>query len=408
MPSRIAKGLLFVVFGLLTAYTGRSQSFHKTNSVEATLYDPDPGHIANRLCSALFTWKGEQEATPSHWPNHKLSLDVANVKVLLDELLQLNVAKDFLDPIKRVFLQRDLWLMFDWIAQQPAAIGGENPVIQRKLVRCIQHLALPMAKLRQLPDNYAEQLSTDAFPIEYDRGNPNGPFLPGGLWQRNGPWIMIGDRDTRSVLASQHLDFFRGHDAYMVFVRLPAGRQPTIDYVTKLSMAAMSRSKLPDLPEGTQMALVGQVMAIDDKGLLVPTWITENVQIRVYRQPKDSLTKANDAQARFEFRLDRAALFARKPITLRTVSAKETDWEFINYLGQKTGESEGKGAIMASCFDCHNEPGVDSFRTFAQMRTATGHLRQMTLAKRSEEVGRAVTWKKRQADFQLLRQFWAE
>ena len=63
---------------------------------------------------------------------------------------------------------------------------------------------------------------------------------------------------------------------------------------------------------------------------------------------------------------------------------------------------------MASCFDCHNEAGVDSFRTFAQMRGAGGQLRQMTLSKRSEEVGRAVTWKKRQSDFQLLRQFWAE
>ena len=54
-------------------------------------------------------------------------------------------------------------------------------------------------------------------------------------------------------------------------------------------------------------------MAIDDKGLPFPTTITENVQIRVYRQPKKSLTLANDAQARFEFRFDRAALFAHKP-----------------------------------------------------------------------------------------------
>ena len=408
MPSRIAKGLLFVVFGLLTAYSGCSQSSHKTNSVEATLYDPDPGHIANRVYNALFTWKGEQECAPTHWPKQKVSIDIANVKALLDELLQINVSKDFPDPVKRVFLQRDLWLIFDWLAQSSSGIGGETPVIQRKLARCIQHMALPLARLRQLPDNYNDQLSSDEYPIEFDRGNPNGAFLPGGLWLRNGPWIMVGDRDTRSVLASQHLDFFRGHDAYMVFVRLPAGRAATISYLNKLGTAAMSHSKLPDLPEGTQMALVGQAMAIDDKGIPFPTTITESVQIRVYRQPKSSLTKANDAQARFEFRLDRASLFAHKPATLRPVSQKEMDWEFINYLGQKSADSEGRGSIMASCFDCHNEPGVDSFRTFTQMRTGTGQLRLMTLSKRAEEVGRAVTWKKRQLDFQLLRQFWAE
>ena len=334
MPSRIAKGLLFVVFGLLTAYPGCSQSFHKTNSVEAALYDPDPGHIANRLYKALFTWKADEDAAPTHWPKQKVAMDVATLRALLDELLQLNVAKEFPDPTKRLFLQRDLWLTFDWLAQQPSGVAADYPVIQRKLARCIQHLALPSSKLRQLPDNYTDQLGTDAFPIEYDRANPNGPFLPGGLWLRSGPWIMIGDRDTRSVLASQHLDFFRGHNTYMVFMRLPAGRDATIAYLNKLSTAAMSRSKLPELPEGTQVALVAQVMALDDKGIPFPTTLTENVQLRVYRQPKKSLTLANDAQARFEFRLDRAALFAHKTVTLRPVSQKQMDWEFINHLGQ--------------------------------------------------------------------------
>jgi hypothetical protein len=407
MPSRIAKGLLFVVLGLITACTGVSQTLHKTNSVEATLYDPDPGHIANRLYKALFTWKSDEDSAPSHWPKQKVALDISTVSALLDELLQVKVAKEFPDPAKRVFLQRDLWLIFDWLAQQRGS-ATENPVIQRKVARCIQLLALPLAQLRRLQDNYDDQLSTDAFPFEYDRGNPNGPFLPGDLWQRNGPWIMVGDRDSRAALASQHLDFFRGHNAYMVFLRLTSGRSATISYLSKLSTAAMAGYKLPELPEGTEMALVSQVMAIDDKAVPFPTTITENVQIRVYRLPKDSLTKSADAQARFEFRLDRAALFAHKPVTLRPVGQKELDWEFINHLGQKTGDSEEKGAIMASCFDCHNEPGVNSFRTFTQMRSSTGQIRQMTMSKRSHEVGRAVTWKKSQLDYQLLQGYWAD
>jgi hypothetical protein len=408
MPSRIAKGLLVVVFGLLTAYTACTQGVRKTNSVETTLYDPDPNHIANRLYRALFAWKSEEDPAPNHWPKQKNAYNVTNVTALLDELLKFNVAKEFKDPLKRLFLQRDLWLMFDWVAEQPMGSGGQSPVIQRKMTQCIEHLALPMARLRQLPDNYADQVGTDAFPIEYDRGNPNGAFLPGALWSRTGPWVMVGDRDTRSPLASQHLDFYHGHNAFMVFLRLPAGRAATISYVSKLSTAAMTHSRLPELPEGTQMALVSQVMALDDKGTPFPTSITDRVQLRVYRQPKKSLTLANDAQARFEFRLDRAALFAHKTVTLRQVSQKETDWEFINYLGKKNGDSEGKGSIMASCFDCHNEPGVGSFRTFAQMHSANGRVNQITISKRSEEAGRAVTWKKRQPDFQLLREYWEE
>ncbi|MGZ4972351.1 MAG: hypothetical protein ACXWDN_06285 [Limisphaerales bacterium] len=408
MPSRISRALLFVVLGLLSACTGHTQSLHKTNGVEVALYDADPTHVANRVYKALFVWKTDEEAPPSHWPKQKIALDTVTLKAALDELLQANISKEFPDPVKRVFLQRDLWLTFDWLAQQSSSAGSENPVIERKLVRCIQHIALPLAQLRQLPDNYDEQLTSDTFPIEFDHSNPNTPFLPGGLLARSSSWIMIGDRDTRGILAAQHVDFFRGHNAYMIFVRLPAGRAATISYLNKLTIAATAHSKLPELPEGTQMALISQVMAIDDKGMPFPTTITESVQVRVYRQPKSSLTMANDAQSRFEFRLDRGALFAHKPATLRPIGAKETDWEFINYLGQKKTDAEGKGQIMASCFDCHNEPGVESFKTFTEMRNTRGHIGQLTLSKRSEEAGRTVTWKKRQRDFQLLRQFWAE
>jgi hypothetical protein len=404
MPSRNSRAVLFVVLGLLSATAGYSQLVAKTNATETTLFDPDPTHIVNRVYRALYTWKGDEEATPLHWPKQKLALDIENLKSSLDELLQLDVRKEFSDPLKRVFLQRDLWMMFDWLAQQSGA--NENPVIQRKLARCIQHLALPLAQLRQLPDNYNEQLMSDAYPVEFDRSNPNAPYLPGGLWMRSGPWVMVGDRDTKRVLTSQHLEFFRGHSAYMVFIRLPAGRQATVNYLSTLTTAAMARDTLPQLPEGTQVALVGQVMAVDDKGLPFPTTITDEVQIRVYRQPRKSLTMANDAQSHFEFRLDRSALFAHKAVTLRPVSPKEMDWEFISYLGQKKGESERKAPIMASCFDCHNEAGVDSFKTFSQMRN--GHIRLITLSKRSEEVGRTVTWKRRQLDFQLLQQFWAQ
>jgi hypothetical protein len=406
MASRISRAVLFVVVGLLTAASCYSQSLQKTNTVETGIYDVDPTHIANRVYRALYTWKGDEESTPMHWPKQKLALDLAALTTSLDELLQVNVSKEFPNPLKRVFLQRDLWMMFDWLAQQSS--GSENPVLQRKLARCIQHLALPSSQLRQLPDNYNDELLSDAFPVEFDRSNPTTPFLPGGLWLRNSPWVMVGDRETKTILASQHLDFFRGHSAYMVFFRLPSGRQPTIDYLTALSSAAVSRRTLPALPEGAQVALVGQVMAVDDKGLPFPTTITETVQIRVYRQPKKSLTMANDAQSRFEFRLDRAALFAHKPVTLKPVGQKEMDFEFVNYLGQKKNASEGKSAVMASCFDCHNEAGVDSFKTFSQLRNAHGQVKRVGVSGRSDEVGRTVTWKKRQMDFQLLREYWAQ
>ncbi|MDB6057293.1 MAG: hypothetical protein JWO95_1137, partial [Verrucomicrobiales bacterium] len=94
MPSRISRALLFVVLGLLSVSTGYTQTLHKTNSVEATLYDPDPGHIANRVYKAIFAWKADTDATPSHWPKQKMALDIENLKATLDELFRVDMAKE--------------------------------------------------------------------------------------------------------------------------------------------------------------------------------------------------------------------------------------------------------------------------------------------------------------------------
>jgi cytochrome c553 len=407
MSRRIPTAFFIVLVGIVTACSAAAEGLKKSSSVGVTLYDPDPGHIANRVYEALFTWKGDQEVAPSHWPQQRFSLDSAKVRAVLDELFKTDIRKEIPDPVKCVFLQRDLWLIFDWLGEESSRGGVENPVIQRRLARCIQHLALPITQLRQLPDNYNDQLASDTYAVEYDGAHPETPFLPSSLWARNGPWILIGDRE-RTVLTEQHRDFFRGHTAYMVFMRLPAGRDATINYLTSLNSYIATHEKLPVLPSGTQVALVGQAMAIDDKGLPYPTTVTESVQLRVYRNPEKSLAMADDAQSRFEFRLDRPALLAHQPATLRAVDARQTDWEFINYLGKKQAAPEAKGSIMSSCADCHNEAGAKSFKTFVDLHTTHGAARQMTLSSRALEVGKTVSWKRSQLDFQLLTQFWGK
>src|SRR4051812_21673991 len=101
MLSRILQASFVALLAWFSATTVFAQSFHTANTVETALYDQDPGHIANRVYRALYAWKGADESSPIHWPQAKFSLEAAKLRPLLDELQQLDVAREFSDPVKR-------------------------------------------------------------------------------------------------------------------------------------------------------------------------------------------------------------------------------------------------------------------------------------------------------------------
>ena len=69
---------------------------------------------------------------------------------------------------------------------------------------------------------------------------------------------MIGDRIPVPFSLRSTSTFSAVTMPTWYFLRLPAGRPPTIAYLNKLSTSAMSRNRLPELPEGAQMALVAK------------------------------------------------------------------------------------------------------------------------------------------------------
>lgn len=88
-----------------------------------THYDPDPGHLWNRLHVCLLTRPGRDGKTlgldaldPHLFPTTKRLLEGpthAEAVNLLDEFLAGGHAL-IRDPVKRAILQRDLWAVFDW------------------------------------------------------------------------------------------------------------------------------------------------------------------------------------------------------------------------------------------------------------------------------------------------------
>ena len=93
---------------------------------QVSVYDSDPAHPWNRLHSALFvrttvTGKsyGQDELDPLLWSYSKyLLLGERHKKILaiLDEFISSKSDTLIKDPLKRAVLQRDLWSIFDWLA----------------------------------------------------------------------------------------------------------------------------------------------------------------------------------------------------------------------------------------------------------------------------------------------------
>ena len=120
-------------------------------------------------------------------------------------------------------------------------------------------------------------------------------------------------------------------------MNLPGGRQSTLDYVKKLmwfpepwvrepnfSSFPYARPpvalnpELPQFPQGTKVALLRQTVLIDNQGNLVPTRLTESLQIRVFRlDPKEAMFSDRANQDLFELRLRRKDLFAGRAGGLR-------------------------------------------------------------------------------------------
>ena len=96
-------------------------------AVESTIYDPDPRHLWNQLNQTLFERTapdgkqfGLDELDILFWrtTDHLLA-GPSREKTLavLDEFISTKGEGLLHDPLKRAWLQRDLWALFDWSAK---------------------------------------------------------------------------------------------------------------------------------------------------------------------------------------------------------------------------------------------------------------------------------------------------
>jgi hypothetical protein len=383
------------------------------------LYHNDPKHLWNRLHEALFVRVGHDGRTygqdrlePLLWRESKHLLEERSNKnaiALLEEFLK-NKGEKLIDhPLKRALLQRDLWLVFNWLegshdnfAEPPLEAKTARAAqdrLRRPLAAVIGRLALSRKEIQELPDNYSAAVASGKFTRRFDPEKPDQPYLPPDLFAANGPWVCVGRTD--SITAPEHLaepdrtENRFTNSVFLVFLSLPHGRAATVAYLKQLRSGDSKQ-----LPESTQFALVRRALLIDTSHRVEPTTLTESVQVRV------------DRQSFYEFRLSRSQLFAGPAGGLRALGSDESDFK-TGFGAHATDEFEHfqsglplmrQWPVRRNCSICHDS----RFAEFRSAMTEAGGKLPVSEMPESDVAGAAVKWKEGQPAWTVLRRLLAE
>ncbi len=414
---------------------------HLSHNAKWTLYDPDPNHIWNRLYRALYARTGPDgqeygydELDPILWVRTKHLISGPSyqqaIKVL-NEFLSSNAERLVSSPIKRAVFQHDLWAIFDWTTRndENEEVLSQRRELQIRLAKIIRRLALSREQIQKLDNNYADVVALKEFAARYDADKPTAPFLPPDLFRENGEWVSISTADQDPVALS-HVFSVSGRSAFRVFIHLPGGREATLKYITTLREFPQpwlqqnqtanpdgfrKNPLLPQFPAGTQLALIRQMILIDDRGNLVPTTLTEDVQIRVHRAIPTRLTEglntsfneADTALDTYEFRLSREMLFAEKAGGLRALTRSDNEFPlFQSHDIDLFEEESGDDAIqrhlrpsLAFCAKCHFAPGIHSMLSYRPLRPKVSWSTE-------SEAGTILRWKSEKYSWGLLNGLW--
>lgn len=383
-------------------------------SAAPAIYHADPAHLWNRLHAALLVRVGpdgiaygQDRLEPLMWAESKHLLEHDSherAMAVLQEFTKTHGEKLIDAPLKRAVLQRDLWLIFNTLEDHhrdfaepkltPEEASRARERLQIALADVIRRVALSPEAIRSLPDNYEAAVASGLFAKSGDPQKPIQPFLPADLFAPDGPWVCVGRTDGRT--APQHLRDENpfSNSVFLVLIRLPAGRAGGIDYL----------KRRPAFPQGTELALVRQAMLIDTSARIVPSKLTESVQLRVIQSPELTV----------EFRLSRAQLFADKAGGMRASSEEERDFK-TGFSAKMWDEFEHRYAfdpvrgfpdsglhLMKLCSTCHTS-------RFHEFRSGNGvTIYPIAETPASQVAGAAIRWKEQHLRWMALRKLLAE
>ena len=254
----------------------------------SVIYDNNPNHLWNRLYAALVVRTGpdgkvygDDRLEPLLWEQSLYLLrgkQAERAVTVLEEFVREKGEALVVDPVKRAILQRDLWLVANWLIGRSKA---DSEKLLRLIAQVVSRLALTPEQIVRLPDNYAMAVASKKFAAEFDQDKPERAYLPTNLFHRDGPWICVGRTDGRTapahlggplhLLPNSEKNPFT-NSTFLVFLKLPAGREAGLAFLKQLARqpkpiflvmtgedgraTSAPNRDLPALPVGSELALV--------------------------------------------------------------------------------------------------------------------------------------------------------
>ena len=373
-----------------------------------SFHHKDRNHVWNRI-HAAFSIRigpdgrnyGEDRLEPLLWHESRYLLEgkpADSAVAVLEEFLRDKSESLIDDPLKRAILQRDLWLVSNWLA-------GKRDVDARRrldplLNKVIRQLALTPEQIARLTDNYTATVASKTHADQFDAEKPERTYLPADMFQTDGPWVCVGRTDGPT--APFHLREV-ANSTFLIFLKLPGGRDKTLEFLkalaifdkplmlpntnekTQRSFTHLPNPAIPQWPRGTEVALVRRALLIDSSRRVVASPLTESVQLRAMSADAPTLTTevidkiaartGTGGNVFAEFQLRRGELFGGKSGGLRDVSM-ERDFKtgFGTHMSDEFEQPANKDRPFpqralpfinnrASCVACHSAPGVYGFNS---------------------------------------------
>ncbi len=373
------------------------------------IYDSDPNHLWNRLFAALYIRPGEEPAPgqqrrieggdayldPLLWPETRRFSDPAvieQVNQLLDEFLEKKRAELIQAPLQRVIFQHDLWAVFDRLASQNLAWSKSKSkkvrdsvrnreAMVRKLAQAIQRLALSCKKIAELPNNYVLALKSGHFVADH-KFDPKVDYLPVDLPtgpgnSTSGDWVEI---TYPFHVPPYHTHDFGGRSYFRIFYRFPEGRNAVTEYLKYLAdegvnkdhpdalkRAVLKSKGVRQIPAGTQLALLRQMVVLDKNMKPVPTSVVQELRMRVFKNVEgkaDSATTSGEGVNIYSYEMKRALAFddlrhgglERQPNDLKV-------YRPLFHFSEDWGRAKGREVLAflpfaTHCIACHaHKPG---------------------------------------------------
>ena len=463
VPMFVVSTLLVGFIGMACSAAGPEDWYYREGPLRGSLksdkplplYDSNPEHLWNRLFAAFYIRSSELPSRPDY-PDDSTKLDEWDWKLrsgqlplgpvvkrieggdafafpawqktryysepatfertgrLLDEFIDTHGERLIDDPLKRAFLQRDLWAVFDHLVAQNIArfndpdlaghrstipnyqintfpghsdneIGPEElqadpariarrETLCRKLAIIIKRLALPKHTIEALPDNYAAAIGSGRFAAQHDF-DPRCDYLPPDLLTNPDEWVEI-DTSAEPLRRNQEegqqmllVLSIRGRSYYRMFWRFPGGRRAVEEYLDYLQREGVDWERTareghpvlkPDLrqiPVGTEAAIVQFMLVPDDRLDPVPTRVVELVHLFVYKNvdgSPDPLTNTGRGLNATQYVVRRRLLFdgLKQGGLDRNADDAPTYRTLIN--GTRDWGAFGRQqSVVQTCLHCH-------------------------------------------------------